>query len=359
MSKISRSINVSTSLVDKIVRRSRVGARPLRIHLEVNDVCNLDCLMCARRSNRFPKNRGEMPTQVVTRLKPWFKFSEYVGLAGNGEPFLHRRIMDILQSIVDIGSVPSVVTNATLLDEQRIDVLLSLGPVILVCSIDGARKETYEFIRKGAHFEHVIDNLKLLKSKKEERCAVYPIVNFIVCVMKQNVDELSELVGLAHDVGAPLVLAQNILPYNDWARENMITDQRAVELSVARAQETAQKLGIGFQYIPMGTPLDKATTENLTQSGKGFYCDFLWQQLHVEVDGNVRYCCFWTEGDTGNLMEKSPAEIWNSKGFVEVREKLRRGIVPADCRECHMRVRHDPKKIAASSFHQLKHIWKP
>ncbi len=358
MTKRARSINVVTNLGDKLFRRPRIRSRPLRIHLEVNDVCNLRCLMCARQSEQFPKNRGEMPFEVIDRLTPLISFAEYVGLAGNGEPFLHSRIMDILERIVDAGSVPSVVTNATLLDEECIDRLLSLKKVILVCSIDSAKKETFEYIRRGANFESVIENLRMLKRKKDVRGQVFPIVNFIVCVMKQNVDELSDLVRLAHEVGAPLVLAQNILPYTDWARENMITDEERVREPVMRAHETARELGIKFTYIPMGKPMDEKTSEQLQSSGKGFYCEFIWQQLHVEVDGNVRYCCFWTKGATGNVLTESPMALWNSRGFRELRAQFRQGSIPDDCRECHMRVQHNPGKIIQQSFQQLKEIWK-
>jgi len=358
MHKLKRSINLFGSLVDKVFRRSHLLARPLRIHLEVNDLCNLRCKMCARRSERFPKNRGEMNIDVVRRLIPWFPYAEYVGLAGNGEPFLHHQIFDILKIIISAGSVPSVVTNTTLLDEPCIEQLLTIGPIILVASIDGARKETFEFIREGANFDSVVQNLQRLNQRKQEIGSAYPVVNFIVCLMKQNVGELSEIVELAHSVGVPLVIVQNVLPYNDWARESMVTDKNLLQDAIARARQTAQSLGVGFEYIPMGEHPENHTQHSKPKHSKGYYCEFIWQQLHIEVDGNVRVCCFWTEGVIGNLFKQTPAEIWNSAGFREVRNKFKRGIIPKDCLNCHMRVRHNVWNILSATKQQFKEIWK-
>lgn len=358
MHKFKRSINLVGSLVDKVFRRSHLLARPLRIHLEVNDLCNLRCKMCARRSDQFPKNRGEMNIEVVRRLVPWFSYSEYVGLAGNGEPFLHHQIFEILKIIISAGSVPSVVTNATLLDNGCIERLLTLGPTILVVSFDGARKETFEFIRDGADFNLVVENLRRLNQRKKEIGSAYPVVNFIVCLMKQNIDELSEIVEIAYSVGVPLVIVQNVLPYNDWARENIVSDKNQIREAIVRARQTAESLGIRFEYIPMGEQSETHREESEKNQSKGYYCEFIWQQLHVEVDGNVRVCCFWTEGSVGNLLTQPPSVIWNSPGFREVRNKFKQGIVPKDCLNCHMRVRHNVRDILSASKRQFKEIWK-
>lgn len=356
MNKLPRTLNIGKSFVDKIFRRGRLLARPLRIHLEVNDICNLRCRMCARQSDAFPKNRGELSMKVVERLQPWFSYASYVGLAGNGEPFLHSQIFDILYLINSAGAIPSVVTNATLLISEVIDALLDLSRLILVVSIDGARQETFEFIREGANFDAVIENLELLNKRKQELGKPFPIVNFIVCVMKQNVEELSQIVELAHRMGAPLVILQNLLPYNDWARENIVQDRDVLEQAVFKAQQTGAKLNVKVEYVPLGIPLIQRLPKKQL-SHCGYYCEFLWQQLHVEVDGTVRFCCFWTQGSNGNLLKSTPENLWNSEGFIKLRRTLRQGIIPGDCETCHMLTIVNKARLFSQTLQELKDIW--
>ncbi|MCX7767017.1 MAG: radical SAM protein, partial [Candidatus Sumerlaeia bacterium] len=316
MNKVPRTLNIGKSFIDKVFRRGRLLARPLRIHLEVNDICNLRCRMCARQSDAFPKNRGEMSMKVVERLQPWFRYASYVGLAGNGEPFLHSQIVNILRLINSAGAIPSVVTNATLLNDSLIDALLDLKMLILVVSIDGASQESFEFIRQGASFHSVIENLELLNRRKQQLGKTFPVVNFIVCVMRQNLGELSKLVELAHRMGASLVILQNLLPYNDWARESIVRDKKLLDQAVLTAQQIGAKLNVKVEYVPLGVPLVQRSPE-VPDFRSGYYCDFLWQQLHVEVDGTVRFCCFWTQGSNGNLLSTSPDDLWNSDRFIE------------------------------------------
>ena len=358
MSKFARTINAFSSVLDKSLRRAQCAAKPLRIHFEINDICNLRCRMCARMSDRFPRDTGEMDIEVVRRVAPWFKYATYVGLAGNGEPFLHSRIMDVLRLIVKGGSTPSVVTNMTLLDQQRVDELVTIGPLLLLASIDGATKETYEYIREGADFEKVVENLTSLNDLKKRLNTPHPALNFVVCLMKKNVNELADTVRLAHSVGATLVVAQNILPYNEWAEENMVKDENLIRENVNKAQQAAQECGIGFQYIPMGKRFEERPENKGYDPKKGYFCEFIWQQLHVEVDGHVRYCCFWTEGDTGHLLQDSPENLWNSQGFQELRKTFKKGGIPQDCETCHMRVRHDRSSIVSTALKDIKTVWK-
>ncbi len=344
--------------MDTVQRRAKLQARPLRIHLEVNDTCNLNCRMCARQSDDFPRNRGEMDIEVVQRLVPWFEYAGYVGLAGNGEPFLHSRIFEIIEMITATGAVPSIVTNATLLDKERVDTLIQSPPVLLLASIDGATSETYEYIRKGADFNKVVAQLRYLEEQKRQRGVSFPVLNFVVCVMEQNVRELSRIVELAHSVGATLVIAQNILPYNEWARQNMVRNPDLLRQEIARARETAAHHTIGFEYIPMGETLEQRLARSGQRADNGFFCEFIWQQFHVEVDGNVRYCCFWTKGAAGNLTEQSPEEIWNCEGFQHLRETLRKGGIPDDCRTCHMRVLPDKRAQFERIYRELRELWK-
>src|SRR5690606_20704500 len=104
--------------------------------------------------------------------------------------------------ISSFGVVPSVITNCTLLRDDTCERLARLGPSLLMASIDGGTKATFEAIRLGAAFETIEENLLRLRDAKARRATPYPVVNFISVLVKENIDDLESIVRLAHRVGA-------------------------------------------------------------------------------------------------------------------------------------------------------------
>jgi hypothetical protein len=72
----------------------------------------------------------------------------------------------------------------------------------------------------------------------------------------------------------------------------------------------------------------------------------------------VRYCCFWTPGATGNILEQSVDEIWNSDGFQDLRRQLRRGKVFPDCENCHVLSFHNSRATLKNTYSEIKRILK-
>jgi radical SAM protein with 4Fe4S-binding SPASM domain len=348
--------NQLISGIDKVLGRSRLLAKPLRIHLEINDICNLRCIMCARENPTFPKGIGELSLGAVERLVPWLRSATYVGIAGNGEPFLHKDLFAILRLVTSHGAIPSVITNATLLSAENVNELVSVGESILLVSLDGGTKETFEAIRRGARFDAVFDGLRRLTRVKKERHSPYPIVNIIVCLLRQNMGELKRIIDIAAEVNAPVVIFQNALPYSPGAAESIITDQPMIERVIQEVRAYARQHGIMVQYVPLGVGLKRRAEDNPRTPSRRLFCENIWQQLHVEVTGNVRYCCFWTGGAAGNILTQSVDEIWNSEGFQDLRRQLARGKIPPDCEKCHVLSFHNSKAILRDTYTELRRI---
>lgn len=339
-----------------MLERKRLLARPLRIHLEVNDFCNLNCIMCARRNPEIPKDRGELSLKVVEKLAPWFKYASYVGLAGNGEPFLHTRFFDILTLVAKKGSVPSIVTNATLLKPDVVERLTQLGPSILIISIDGATKASFEQIRRGADFDKIMESLEYINRLKARKNSAFPVINFIICLMRQNVNELAGIVKLGAQMGAALVMAQAMFPYNPKMADSVINDSDEIAEPLQKARQVARELNVRFEYIPLGSGLNGRSREK--SNSHRLYCEHIWQLLYVDVTGEARYCCFWTEGETLKILEHAPEAIWNSPGFQKLRRRIRQGNYPDSCKDCHMLGYHNPWEIISRSFREMKDILK-
>ncbi|MBN1903278.1 radical SAM protein [Candidatus Sumerlaeota bacterium] len=345
--KLSKYLNDRRSLGDKLYGRSRVKAMPKNIHLEINDQCNLNCFMCPRNCEMIPKDTGWLDPAIIDRISGSFRTASYVGLAGNGEPFLHPHLHDILKTICRYGSVPSIVTNGTLLTEEWIRRLIELGPSILTVSFDGGTKETFETIRTGARFDQVIDSLRLLSRLKQEKDVPFPVLNFLVCVMKENKDELVSIMEWAKELGAPKVIFQSIFPFTERARQSMIEDLRSIEELSLPAKEYGRKNGIEVILSPLSFGIHKRlqVQNKRLAPGAPLFCENIWQTLHVGLNGDVRFCCFWLGDPIGNLRDKSVEELWNHLEFQKLRAQIFRGDIPENCLNCHILEVHDPERI--------------
>ncbi len=390
-----RLMNTLVSGVDRALGRTRAEAYPLCIHLEVNDFCNLKCPYCPRENPAIPKNTGNLPMEIIERLRPWMRFANFVGLAGNGEPFLHPQIMQIFRAVAECGATPSALTNGTRLRQEFIEELPTLGPSILMVSVDGGVKETFERWRRGADFDQVRESLFALRRERERRKTPFPIVNFITCLMKENLGETEQIVDLAARAGAAVVVFQTLFPYvrdYDWLR---IKDLREADEAVERARRRAAPLGIRVEYHPMSYDLEfregasgenrvgtlerlealreagvnpneaqgedfrvvsRARNEPDNGAGPYYTCSHLWTQMHVTLTGDVRFCCFWTGRVAGNILAEPPGAIWNSPRWRRVREALTRGEKPECCQGCHMLQRHNAPDLWRSTYSHLRDL---
>lgn len=373
--------NTVLSTTDKLMGNERVWAKPLRIHLEVNDFCNLKCPHCPRENPDIPKNTGHIPIEAVRNLRPWFEQASYVGLAGNGEPFLHPDILEILETVVAAGATPSIISNATLWKKlDLVDRLAGLGPMLLMVSIDGGTRETFEKWRKRANFDEVRANLNALREAKQRLGTPQPVVNFITCLMKDTIGEVEEIVDLAAEASAQVIVFQNMFPYNKLMEDNRVKDMGECREAIVRARRRAEKHGIRIDWLPMSVDVDERGTEGgsygaitsedaegrLAATGNGnggparprFHCDNIMHQIHVTVEGKIKFCCFWTEGEIGDLTRDDFGDLWNGPEWRRLRRDLRQGRKPTPCVGCHNLVVHEPRNIVRAGLKDLRDLWR-
>jgi sulfatase maturation enzyme AslB (radical SAM superfamily) len=112
-------------------------------------------------------------------------------LIGLGEPLLDPKIHDRIGLCHDHAISTLISTNGTLLDEAAAEKLLATPLEHITLSFDGAKKETFEFYRKGAKFERVRDNFVRFCELKARRKSKMQIVVQLVR-MDGNAAEVEE-----------------------------------------------------------------------------------------------------------------------------------------------------------------------
>lgn len=211
-----------------------------RVVIDVTSKCNLSCAMCNRPDNDF-----DMPLELFGKIAlETFPFTRSVWLSCGYEAFMAR---DFLAMAGYLKSAPDslIITNGTLLNERNIRALIDSGLTRMVISFDGARKETFERIRKGSQFERVIANIGLLNRLKDALGSATPELLLTVTLMKSNLGEFADIVRQAAGLGIRTVKAKPLfVKVPSMGGEALEQCRDSARRSIAEARAAAQQLGI-------------------------------------------------------------------------------------------------------------------
>ncbi len=175
------------------------GKYPVMMEFELDNVCNLACIMCSPlyssklggKQNKQLDNKSVYNKNFVHELKPYIPYLYKTKFFG-GEPFLIDIYYDIWTEIIDINPKCEIIvqTNATVLNE-KIKKMLEKGNFRISISIDSLDKNNYEYIRKGASFENVMNNIGyFIKYSKTKKRPLF----FSVCPMQQNWQDIPAII---------------------------------------------------------------------------------------------------------------------------------------------------------------------
>lgn len=180
-------------------KRAPKVRHPQCIEFELENTCNLECVMCnGKFSSLIRKNRENLPPlespygkEFLTQLETFIPHLTEAKFLG-GEPFLIPIYYQIWEKILEQkpNIRVSITTNGTV-NTKKVRQYLELLKPNLIISIDSIVKETYLKIRKNANFDKVMENVSFFHelTKKWGR-----ELTFAVCPMTLNFSEMPELI---------------------------------------------------------------------------------------------------------------------------------------------------------------------
>ncbi len=281
-----RALNRWRLLWAYLRRKTRLAALPVEYIVETTAKCNLYCPMCPRETYRQPKE--DMAEEIFRRLvAETAPAAEHMMLIGLGEPLLDERIFERIAYCARHGIATLLSTNGTLLDERAAARLLDSPLEHVTLSFDGARRETFEYYRKGARFEQVRENfVRFCRMKHERRSRLQIVVQMVR--LERNAGEVEEFRRF-------------------WSAVP------GVDLVRVKEDET-RLLRPGAAHPP----------EHFRHP-----CHYLWRgPLYVKHNGEVYPCCqSYALGGRplGRIPERSLAELWNAPEIQRMRELHARG----------------------------------
>lgn len=305
-----------------------IPVAPIKVLIETTYNCNLKCIHCFADAEYCAKVKdGILPGELA--LSDWKRIIDNISDAGvfdvfvsGGECMMRRDIFDILEYIHSKGMGFFLLTNGTLITEEKAKRLKEVGCLKIECNMDGATAESYDAFRgvKGA-FDMTLRGIKsCLKAGIPLRCNVMET--------KKNIFELKEIVKTCYNIGVKEVC---VVPLEDGGRGNSNKDDLKFNPSEYEAvkklyQEVDNWINKELKdQIYLITPTSVVghqlivLNKNMPMCGAG--------RVHCTVDpyGNVKLCP--TDRDTlkdenVNLLEKSLSDIWmNSPTLEQIRSE--------------------------------------
>jgi radical SAM protein with 4Fe4S-binding SPASM domain len=324
---------------------------PSYVQIEPVGQCNLRCEMCAIQFRKDGPPYGGlafMKWETFTSLLDGFPELKKLHLQGLGEPMMHPRFFDMVKYANKKGMQVTINTNLTLLNSDRTEKLITSGLDHLYFSIDGSTAETYERIRKRAHFDKVIDNAEMLLETRQRLGTALPHLSLVMVIMQQNLHELPDLVRLAHrwsaekffvqhlshDFGEP-TLPEEYKPMREYIAEQSLVyeDPARIDRYFGEARELAESLGVNLR-LPGTQP--KRYEEGTRGRDR---CDWPWTGAYISYEGYMMPCCMVSTPDRANfgkVSERTLTSVWNSEEYNKFREQLDSPNPPDICRSCSL-----------------------
>jgi len=298
---------------------------PFKLKFENTNLCNLKCTMCPHSADiGLDRTKGFLKIDnfkyVFDQVKP-----VYLNLTGIGEPFLNPDIYDIVTHAKENRAVVKFDTNATLLNDEKINRMLDTNIDVISVSFDGAKKKSYEDIRVGANFENVTKNFRRLVEIRNERNSKTKIHMFFV-LQQSNLTDLPDFVRLAKDVGVDYLGGNFVIPlgFNMNEKSNLIgVAPEAVKKIVRETKEISKGTDMVYGIDGLLKFLDKPLGEKNVHNQE-VPCYLPWYAPLVTWDGFMGPCDFFCDKEYvfGNVFEEPFMKVWNSESAQEFRKQL-------------------------------------
>ena len=309
---------------------------PIYAEISPSGTCNHRCTYCALDF------MGYQPRFLDTEvLKERLTEMGSLGLrsvmyAGEGEPFLHKQMADIIvhtkaKAGIDVG----ITTNGVLMREEIIEKILGHTTWIKT-SINGATAETYAKVHRTApeDFDRVVRNMSYAAKLKRDNGYACTL-GMQLMLLPENRHEAVPLARLAKEIGLDYLVVK---PYSQHPLSKTTTYKDIVYSDYLELAEPLKELSDkDFNVI-----FRIRTMEKWDQGTKTYkHCHALPFWTYIDAGGNVWGCSMFLGKEEflyGNINESTFQEIWESE---KRKESLHRVETELDTSRCRINCRMD------------------
>lgn len=323
-----RTINFIGILIAYFLKLKKIRFLPANIDIEPNNNCNFRCQHC--QVTHWNKNIVYLDLESYKYILGQFPYLLSVKLQGMGEPFLNGQLLDMIREGEKCGISIQITSNGSIYSTSIAEQLIQLKNAYISFSIDGATSETHEKIRCQSKFDVIIGNIRDLINRRG--FMQYPRISIWSVITTQNINEIQAIIKLAKKLDVDFISIQGSL--TNWGKKSIDEYNNTIRIKRSEfndilldAQEIAKKNNI------------KLNIHGTTGYSKKKPCHWPWTSTYIAANGDVVPCCIIADSDTfkiGNVFEKNFSEIWNSKEYQILRERIKLHNLPEFCKGCYI-----------------------
>lgn len=283
---------------------------PLMGAIELTYKCNLSCLHCYAECGRSYSDMS---------LKDIKKIIDQLVLAGNlflsltgGEPLLRKDFDDIYIYAKKKGLMVEVLTNGTLITDDKIELFTEFPVLKLDISMYGMTEETYEKVtgKKGSYkrFMSVIEKLKLNNIPFDLK----------TIVLNENKHEIFDMQQFSEDLGVRFRYSYNISPMINGDKktcQHRLKPEEAIQFDLM--DEGRKQFWLNMNSKHNYTP--KKLSEN--REYPVYFCKAAKHIFHIDANGKL-YACGRERCHGYDLLSGTFNEGWNVFLVSEIRNKV-------------------------------------
>jgi len=263
-----------------------------------------------------------------------FEHVAEVDLFLNGEPLLSPNFPEMVETSGKYSFLPKIFTNGLLLDEKKMQLLVSNG-VFVNISIDGGTEIAYDGVRGKGNFKKLIPKLKRLVEIGGDGSNDRFHLRLAVTLGMHNIQEAPKIVRLAGELGIEDVMF-GCLDLGIYHDKHLTSDPDKSAFYLELARKEADDLRIRFScpkkigprviedhhnWYDFDLDIDRYAPflleDNNPYQGR---CSYPWIESVIRSDGKVLSCC-QKHHYMGDITKDSFRSIWNNARYISLRSK--------------------------------------
>lgn len=313
--------------------------RPESAMLVVTGKCNSRCRTCNYWKLQFPELTTEQWKGIIDDLKSFgIKNFGFIG----GEPLLRKDLFELAEYT---DKKPTIVTNGTLLNDEKIKMLVDHFDTIQL-SLDGIDPETYLDIRGINGWQWVVNNIKKIRALKGDNDGLS--INFVL--QKRNYEQLPQIVKFAEENKINLFVTYLAMDSFDEVFKTDYNKESRTNFDVSKVKEVLHEA-----YAHTDVIMTHQIYWDIVLDGRKEKCWGPYRNINVHTNGDV-YPCTGPAKPVGNLTQKKMGQIWNE--YATYRKELHNTNAPAcaGCVACDRRENYSPMNMVKNLRYYIKRL---
>ena len=270
---------------------------PTTVKIELTGRCTLDCVFCNHHSMKEKNIRQKLLSRedfnIILQQLLTISSVREVGLFYMGESAIHPLLKDFYKELKKYKYFTYLTTNATTIEN-----IIPAIKYIDSLKVSWNYKNMEDFIWKTRSPANIYDKI---------------------------ISNIYELDRLCQSMGKHLTISTIM----DSSKNEYISALKKFD-------------GVDHYWLPLQTQCGNnevgigGVSGELDHMVKSIPCWSLFKGIYIDVDLNVRMCCYGHHDEhvLGSLKRSSLSEIFKSDKVIQIKQKHLQGDIPSECYSC-------------------------